>query len=165
MRVFNEKQKFNQWWLKVVMALVIIGGVFPLIFFKNTEETSNPEWLWSIVIFGAITGLTVVLLFVVLQLRTQIDERGVHYAFYPFHLSMKTIRWSDIDACYVREYSPITEFGGWGYRISFGKHGKALNVKGTKGIQLEYGDGKRLLIGTQKSEAAAQTIALYQEKI
>jgi hypothetical protein len=39
------------------------------------------------------------------------------------------------------------EYGGWG--IKYGKMGKAYNVSGNRGVQLEFTDGKRLLIGSQ----------------
>lgn len=164
MRVFNEKQKFNQWWLKAVMALVLVCGLIPLWFLRDEETQSESEWIIAIIIFGAVISTTIALLFFVLQLRTRIDERGVHYAYYPIHRKMKTIPWNQIEFCSVRKYNPIGEFGGWGYRITFGSQGKALNVRGDMGIQLEYDKGKRLLIGTQDPEAARKTIAAYLEK-
>ncbi|MBK8703741.1 MAG: hypothetical protein IPN33_08970 [Saprospiraceae bacterium] len=51
---------------------------------------------------------------------------------------------------YVRQYKPIAEFGGWGLRYSMSGKGRALNVSGNMGLQLEFKDGKKLLIGTQK---------------
>jgi len=164
MRVFNEKQKFNQWWLKALMAFIFVFGLFPLWFIEDAENKTNSEWFMGIVIFGAVITVVIVLLFMVIQLRTRIDEKGVHYAFYPIHRSMRTIPWKQIKSCHVRKYNPIGEFGGWGYKITFGKHKKALNVRGNMGIQLEYNDGKRLLIGTQDADSAKRIIAAYQEK-
>lgn len=62
--------------------------------------------------------------------------------------------------CYVPSYNPIREYGGWSYHGSFGK-GKVLNVKGNKGIQLEFKDGKKILIGTQKQEDIHNLIEQY----
>tara|TARA_R110002051_G_scaffold101478_1_gene172292 strand:- start:11577 stop:11909 length:333 start_codon:yes stop_codon:yes gene_type:complete len=94
------------------------------------------------------------------RLKTIIDEIGIHYQFTPINFSKKTIRWSEIDKCYVRTYKPIKEFGGWGYRSSFGSR-KAINIKGNKGIQLVLKDGKNLLIGTQKENDANKVIERY----
>lgn len=47
----------------------------------------------------------------------------------------------------VRTYSPLKEYGGWGIR--YGSNGKAYNVSGNQGVQLEFRDGKRLLVGSQ----------------
>jgi TATA-box binding protein (TBP) (component of TFIID and TFIIIB) len=51
----------------------------------------------------------------------------------------------------VREYAPLSEYGGWGLRYSV-NHGKAYNVSGNQGVQLFFTNGKKLLIGTQKPE-------------
>lgn len=47
----------------------------------------------------------------VLRLTTRIDENGIHYKFFPFHPSEKSISWYDISKCYVRKYRPIQEYG------------------------------------------------------
>lgn len=41
------------------------------------------------------------------------------------------------------------DYGGWGIR--YGRKGKAFNVFGSRGLQLEFTNGKRLLIGSQKT--------------
>ena len=70
-----------------------------------------------------------------------------------------------MEKCYVRIYSPIKEYGGWGYRTSLGKKkGSAFNVKGNKGIQIEFKTGKKLLVGTQKESEATQVIHRYFDK-
>jgi hypothetical protein len=53
---------------------------------------------------------------------------------------------------YVRQYSPIAEYGGWGLRLGLFGKGQAYNVSGDKGLQLEFTTGQRLLIGTNKPE-------------
>ena len=42
------------------------------------------------------------------------------------------------------------EYGGWGLRYGFFGKGRALNVSGNTGLQIEFNNGKRLLIGTNK---------------
>lgn len=63
-----------------------------------------------------------------------------------------------MEKCYVRTYSPIREYGGWGFRQALGEKGKAYNVKGNKGIQIQLKTGKNILIGTQKEKDAQQVI-------
>lgn len=63
----------------------------------------------------------------------------------------------------MRTYSPIKEYGGWGYRITL-KNGKAFNVTGNKGIQLVLKSGKKLLIGTQQESEASLVINRYLKK-
>ncbi|TXD48954.1 hypothetical protein ES045_05870 [Polaribacter sp. IC073] len=92
----------------------------------------------------------------------------MHYQFFPFHFSLKTISWNEISKAGVRTYLPISEFGGWGLRGGFffnkGKE-KAVNVSGDIGIQLILKNGEKLLIGTQKKQEAAHVLKTYKNKI
>ncbi|WP_273567686.1 hypothetical protein [Maribacter halichondriae] len=133
MRVFSEIQRFNQWW----MQLINIGLLGFLLFsFYNwyiaKEPTGNvtpTDTVGQIVVIVSI--IPALLLLYSIKLKTSNDEIGIHYQFTPFHFSRKTIRWNEIEKCYVRTYNPIKEYGGWGYRTSFGKKkGSAFNVKG-----------------------------------
>jgi len=58
----------------------------------------------------------------------------------------------------VLTYSPISDYGGWGIR--YGSIGKAYNVSGNRGVQLELLNGERILIGSQKPEELAAAIDL-----
>lgn len=76
--------------------------------------------------------------------------------------------WEQIDSAYVRSYNPIGEYGGWGIRggkLWSKSKGKAINVSGDIGIQLELKNGDKLLIGTQKKEEARSVLATYKSKI
>ena len=50
----------------------------------------------------------------------------------------------------VRTYRPIREYGGYGIRYS--SKGKAYNVSGDRGVQIELLNGERLLIGSQRAD-------------
>ncbi|MES2389410.1 MAG: hypothetical protein V4543_15515, partial [Bacteroidota bacterium] len=52
---------------------------------------------------------------------------------------------------YIRTYSPMGEYGGWGIRYGINK-GWLYNVSGNMGLQLELLDGKKVLIGTRKPD-------------
>jgi hypothetical protein len=102
------------------------------------------------------------------KLKTRIDEIGIHYQFSPFHLKMKLIKWEEITKTQVRSYDPISEYGGWGIKGgSFWnkEKGKCVNISGDIGIQVEFKNGKQLLIGTQKKEEATNVLMTYQNKI
>ncbi|NND89032.1 MAG: hypothetical protein HKM28_07295 [Flavobacteriaceae bacterium] len=160
MKVFVEEQKFTQWWLKIVLGIVALATLSPILFYKeNTIETTTP--IIPLITVGVITVALVIGIFVVLKLKTRIDEQGIHYAFVPFHRKMRSIPWNSMSECKVRTYEPITEYGGWGYRITLGKNGKAFNVRGNKGIQITQTNNKRLLIGTQEPEKAQTVINRY----
>ena len=109
--------------------------------------------------------MAIVLSIYTINLKTRIDEKGVQYQFFPFNLKPRLLSWCDIDSCYVRTYSPIKEYGGWGYRSGILSYGKAYNIKGNVGIQLILKNGKKLLIGTQQKEQAKQVIANYRSEM
>ncbi|MEO9891724.1 hypothetical protein [Aurantibacter sp.] len=161
MRVFNETQRFNQWWLWLLFL-----AIFGVIIYDSYHHFSIVEGFteYSIVlIIGIFTIVPVILLLVLMRLKTAIDEIGVHYQFLPFQFSKKTIRWSEIGECYLRIYKPISEYGGWGFRGTFSKN-KAYNVSGNKGIQLELKSKEKILIGTQKEKDVEQVIHRYFNK-
>ncbi len=80
---------------------------------------------------------------------------------------MKKIAWSEVSNAYVRNYDPIGEYGGWGLKGgSFWNKskGKAITISGGVGIQLEFKNGKKLLIGTQKENDVKRVLQLINLK-
>ena len=164
MKVFKEKQRFTQTWLIVLLALSIIvpvGIILQEYLKENTKMTTN-EFVLTLV------GILVSVLFILsFKLTTRIDEKGIHYQFFPFHFSLRTINWSEINNVKVRTYDPIGEFGGWGIKggsLWNKSKGKAINVSGDIGIQLTLKNSKKLLIGTQKETEAKRVINTYKNK-
>lgn len=151
--LFFERQKFNQWWLWLILLGInglFIFGVYKQIFGGQQfgdNPMSNDGLLFA-------TGLTILLtvLFINFRLETQIERDGIYVRFFPFHFSFKHFPWDKISKSFVREYQPISEYGGWGLRLGLFGKGKAYNVSGNKGLQLEFTDHKKLLIGTNKPE-------------
>ena len=165
MKVFKEEQRFTQTWL---IALLGISIVIPIILItkeyleKNSSMTTN-EFLLTL--GGIIVSLSFIFFF---KLTTRIDETGIHYQFFPFHFSLRLIKWPEINKAYVRTYDPISEYGGWGLKggsLWNKKNGTAINVSGDIGIQLELKNGKRILIGTQKENEAKRVLENYKNKL
>ncbi len=75
------------------------------------------------------------MLFLTTRLETVIDLEGISVRLFPLHLKFKFFLWQDIEKIYVREYAPLSEYGGWGLRYSV-NHGKAYNISGNQGVQL-----------------------------
>lgn len=140
---FSEVQRFRQVWLWILLPTVFAITAL------STILSIKSGGFWDI-IFSVGVPLVIMLLFLRLALHTRIDETGVYYHFTYFHFKERHIPWSDIQKAYVRKYKPLAEYGGWGIRYSFG-NGKAFNVSGNMGLQLELKNGKKILIGTQKA--------------
>jgi hypothetical protein len=162
MKVFIEEQRLTQSWLVAIVGIALLIPV-GVIINKITKEDSTMSSL-EIIIFILVISLTIVPIFM-FKLKTRIDEKGVYYQFFPLHFKARFIPWAEVENAHVRKYSPISEYGGWGLRGGFiftSKNGKAVNISGDIGLQLELKTGKRLLIGTQKENEVKQVIASYK---
>ncbi len=157
---FKEEQRFNQWWIKLIMIIVVIGALVPVYYEAIVQFTTgkpvgkNPMsneglLVFTFVVTLVIIGATSMIFF--LKMTTIIDESGIHIVFKPFirHLTIKP---GEISNWEVRKYNPVKEYGGWGYRFGR-KSGTAYNVSGNIGLQLYLKKGRKILIGTQRPDA------------
>lgn len=142
--VFYEKQRFRQWWLWLIIIIVI--GFIIYNYIENRQYFSMEEIIGSFAV-----SILIFILFFIIKLETKIDELGIRVRLFPFHLQFKYFPWKTIQKAYIREYSPIGEYGGWGLRMGLFGKGKAYNISGNFGLQIVFKDGKKLLIGTQKA--------------
>ena len=132
---FEENQKFTQWWLWVILLSFPIMSVGP---FDENEING----------YHVLIGLAIPLLFYLIELRIKVNEDGLHYQFFPFHIKSHTIKLEDIEKFKATEYSPLKEYGGWG--IKYGFKGKAYNVSGNKGVKILLKNGSNIMFGSQK---------------
>jgi len=156
---FAETQKFDQWWLRLLMLLVnafVAYGTYRqlvLLIPFGDHPTSN---LVLLCVLGFLLFVTALVLST--RLDTLIKKDGVYVRFYPFQLQFKSYEWNQIARHAVVVYRPILDYGGWGFRISGA--GTALSTSGDQGLQVEFHNGKRLLIGTR--DAVAMKAALNE---
>lgn len=151
---FNETQRFNRPWHYVIYALVClltIGVSIGVYIFANKSIESA---IAGFVAFGIVSFF-----WFSMRLETQIDSEGVHYRYFPFHRKTRLLRWEDIEAINVTQYSPFSDYGGWGLRFKlFNFNDILMNVSGNKGIRVELKSGKKFMIGTQEEIQAEETI-------
>ncbi|HAO09274.1 MAG TPA: hypothetical protein DCQ50_20360 [Chryseobacterium sp.] len=157
--LFTETQKFKKWWL--VSILVGINGLFLFGVYKQVimgqQFGNNPMGNLGLVILTVVT-LLLTLIFLNFCLDTIIKKDGIYVRFFPFHLKFQYYSWDRLTKVFVRKYSPILEYGGWGFRLGFFGKETAYTVSGDKGLQLEFTDNKRLLIGTNKPEELIEAL-------
>ena len=93
-------------------------------------------------------------LFLYIELRTEIDGRGIRVRLRP--VSTNVFSWEQIE-----KVEPLTYgFVGYGLRFSF-KHGTIYNIKGNKGIAVYLKDGGRFVIGTQKPKEILEAVRVF----
>lgn len=157
--LFSERQKFKQWWLWLIMiginALFLFGVFMQLI--SGQQFGDKPISNVGLLIAAGIT-IALTLLFLNFRLDTIIKNDGIYVRFFPFHVRFKHYSWDILSKSFVRQYSALTEYGGWGLRFGLFGKGTAYNVSGDKGLQLEFADKKKLLIGTNKPNELTETL-------
>jgi hypothetical protein len=141
--IFEENQKFTQWWLWVILLSFPIISLGPF-----DENTVN--------IYHVLIGLFIPFLFYLFELRLKVNVEGLHYQFFPFHFKSHTIKLEDIESIKAMEYSPLKEYGGWG--IKYGFKGKAYNVSGNKGVKIYLKNGLNIMFGSQKHNDLAKAL-------
>jgi hypothetical protein len=154
---FEEVQKNRQWWLWAVVlapcAVIGYGAVRQLVFGQPWGDRPLSD---------AGLGLLCVFLAAVLvwlykmSLLTQVSAEALTVQF-KWLWRPRLIPLSTVHSYRVVTYRPLADYGGWGIRYGF-KGGKAYTSSGTRGVQLEFEDGERLLIGSQRPEELARAI-------
>jgi hypothetical protein len=140
----------------------LITAVFLLVssaasFFLN--KLSSP------VITGLFTGSVICFIGALvsfLRMVTQVRTDGIYVRYFPFQPSFQKFSWSDILDVYPRSFDALTEYGGWGIRIT--PFGKAYIISGNQGIQIVFHDKKRLLISTRQPDELMSAIHTVRDR-
>jgi hypothetical protein len=156
---FEEVQRFRQPWLWTLLMIVAItaawrawqalGGT-PLVVAGRFVDPWG--WIGALAIVVAVGAL----LFAA-RLETRVEDDALVVRFFPFHLRPRRFEWRRIASAEAVRYRPIRDYGGWGVR--WGPAGRALNVRGDRGVRIVFTDGARLLVGSQRADELAEAIA------
>lgn len=156
--IFTEVQRFRQWW--VWLLVLLVAGVSWYGFIQqivlNKPFGNNPAPDPVMIMIWVIFGLFFPALFYSLKLVTEVRYDSLYVRFFPLQFHSHKISYGEIKNYEIRTYSALKEYGGYGIR--YGTKGKAYNVYGNRGIQFEFLDGKRLLIGSQRPEELIQAL-------
>jgi hypothetical protein len=162
--IFHEVQQFRQIWLWVLILFITsifwYGAIQQIVY--HIPFGLNPSSDFILLMFWVFFGIGFPLFFYLIKLVTEVRGDGLYIRFFPFHFSFRKILLMDIKRHEVRTYNPIREYGGWGIR--YGLKGKAYNICGNCGVQLELVNRKRLLIGSQRSEELANALDKFHLK-
>lgn len=147
---FSETQKIDNKGLRI---LVIIVSIIPLfIVVPALIENPNQEAINSLVILVLILFLSYILVFNS-KAEVRIDSQGIHYKYTPFIWNMKVVKWTEIESIEIKTIDPLSDYGGWGYKLGLKK--KGLILSGNRAIEMVRKNNKKFAI-TIKNEASAQ---------
>ena len=165
--IYKEEQSFRNsimLWILLAAILLMISGFgigFYQQFYLRKPFGDNPMsdngLLWS----GIITMVVVGVIFALLMggvLVTEIYSDGIRYKFPPLIRKMRFIPLRDIASAEVGKYSPLLEFGGWGWRKRLLQRKTAYNVSGRTGIRITLKNGSQIMLGTQKQEEMKRAV-------
>lgn len=150
---FKEVQGFKKWWawLAVIAmnVLFLYAIVQQIILGKPFGLKPAPDYVLIIV---EIFFLLLLFFITQIKLKTRINDTGIYYRFLPFQFKETVIEWHELNDAYIRSYNSFYEYGGWGIRTGSHQTGNAVNTSASsnQGLQLQFNNGKRLLIGTRK---------------
>ena len=155
--VFTERQKFDQWWLWLILAVIngifLFGLIKQLIF--GQQFGNNPLSNTGLALLS-LGFLAFTFLFYRLGLYTKIDKHGIYFRFIPFHSAFRFHPWEKITRMQITTFNAFKDYGGWGIRG--GRNGIAYTVSGHTGIDIELINDKKILIGTRKPEEVKKII-------
>ena len=162
---FREEQQFRQSWIWLIIGSSLLA-LIPLWYGVYQQLVLGIPWGDDPASDGmlvlVVAGMTLLIgsllyLFRISRLFVSLDSEGVKYRFTPFHRRIHAIPWTEVNKAFVRTYRPIIEYGGWGIR--YGLKGRAYNVSGNEGLQLELKSGRRVLFGTKEPDRLAVVLA------
>ena len=160
--LFSEEQRYNQWWMWLIMASTALSVVIPfsvgiysqLVLNKPFgDQPMSNDGLVATGISSVFILAVVYLMMIKSRLKTKITREGLFIAFPPLLRKWKQIVPEEIKHYEIRTYRAKREYGGRGMRRGRRKYGAAYSISGNIGLQLYFKNGKKLLIGTQKKQA------------
>jgi len=157
MTEFKETQRFRQKWILLLVGFIALLSWWAFVqqVILNAPFGSNPAPNYILYILAALFGFGLPLFIIGYRMETIVNADFILVRM--TLLGKKLIRLNDIEKCYYREYRPVMEYGGWGWRWS-PRMGVAYNVTGTRGVQLELKNGKKILIGSRQARQLAEKI-------
>jgi len=157
--LFKEEQQFRQWWYIILILASIVPVMVMCVYtlymqtIKNVQVGDSPPPNAVLIVIFIAMCISLWVTFS-LKLEVWIDQDGIHYRFSPLIFKNKLISKAEIRRYEIRKYNAIFDYGGRGIRTGFGhKWGKAYSVSGNIGLQLYLTNGKKVLFGTQRSQA------------
>ncbi len=147
MNFYEEKQIFKWRWM--IFLPVAIFALLPTLLVGEVQESKL-----ALIIVGIVLLLTGFLLLAMKQ-TIQIDADGIHYKQSPFHWKFHHFSWADIQDWKVTKINPLSEFGGWGIRITLKKKGYIM--EGEYGLELKTA-AKKLTVFSMKDKIATEKV-------
>jgi hypothetical protein len=156
--LYNEVQRHNRFLcllslllppFAVVNSVQLIHNYFPF--------DTHPREFFLIILMGILVGILTPLFIWSYTLTIQIRDDGLYVRFFPFQWSFRRISLEAVQKFEKRTFRMIRDFGGWGIRKHKGK--SSMTFWGHSGVQLEYANGQKFILGSKSPDELINAIA------
>lgn len=147
MPMYVERQSFTKIWIWLLLFLALGVSLY-----MTYEEQSLFNFI------GIAILLLVMGLMFILRLHVSVSPDGIRYAFFPF-VKEHLMPWSMIKSVELIKYSPIRDFGGWGFRFNRSSGTKAYTTKGDIGLLIN----NNFLLGINNPNELKEFLRKYPE--
>jgi hypothetical protein len=160
-QIFQESQSYRGTWMMYLLLMTELPIIVLVLVIMQTTDSDPNETAMGMAVLVGVSALVFILMMAI-RLESRIDEKGVHYRFFPFINKWRTLPKSQIRSLKVINYSPLTDYGGWG--IKGNKTTKAFSIIGDMGLLIDTGDKKKIMIGTRKESELKAFLRYWQEE-
>jgi hypothetical protein len=169
--LFAEEQKFAPGWvflaLVVTLPVLVLQGVATYQqFVMRRPWGNNPASDRGLLLADALVVLVcggVAWLVASIRLTVRVSRELLDVHFFP--VRHKRIPVGDIAGAFVRSFSPLGEYGGWGLRLSLRGNGWGYFLRGDRGVQLVLRSGSKMLVGSQRPDQLLAAVHQAQPAI
>lgn len=155
--LYREASLFSHsaiWLVVICITFCSVYFALPQLFAIESDTSPTIGVVIASSVFLAI-GFILPILLLVIKLRIQVQNDGLYVKIIPFHFSFKKISLEGLQNC--ESYMPQgKEKNKLSLRNAISK--KAYSLGGRRGIQLEFKDGKIILLESKRPEKIIQAI-------
>lgn len=159
-RIFKEEQTYRGTWVLYAVIMLELPTLVLVSVLTLTSKSDKQEAILVLLLVASIMVLALALL-ANIKLETRIDEKGIHFRYFPF-AKWRLIERSNVKTARLTTFSPLTDHGGWG--IKGNKEMKTYTLLGDRGVLIDFGEKKKILIGTQKAKELGEFIENWMEE-
>jgi len=161
---YEEEQRLSNPWILVSIVAVMMAAVLPLLqglywqLLKGEPWGSEPMSDQGLIRFSAfilaVCGL-ISWLVIAMKLHVIIDDRGVHYRFFPNEPKWSAISREEIADFHIEKKNI---FNGFGYRRLWFSKTRIMNLSGSVFLSLRLKNGRRIKLGSRNPEGLAMAM-------
>ena len=156
---FEEVQTLRQnRWIWILMIITSMGAMLPLIYGMYWQIGEGLPWghepmsdVGLILMFLLVICSMAVCFWMLLatKLEIKINDKGVHYKFFPNKCKWSLISKEEIDTYEVRNYYNFFESGCFGYHNNWFLNTRSIRITGNHHLLLTMKNSRKFLLGTQ----------------